>query len=56
MTRAITPETMDDRKGFEVNRTEGKKWFPKGKSGVNDEVEGYYGNPGFLMEPLKVML
>ena len=56
MTRTIVPETMDDRERFEMNRTEGKERLSKGKGGVDDKMESYYGNSGFLMEPLKVML
>ena len=41
MTRAITPETMDDRNEFEVDRTESKKGFPECKGRVEDEMEGY---------------
>ena len=55
MTRAIVPEIMDDRERFEMNGTEGKERFSKGKGGMNDKVEGYYGNSRFLMESLKVM-
>ena len=55
MTRAVTPKTVDNREGFEVNRTEGKKGFPKGECGMDDEVESYYGNPRFLVKPLEVM-
>ena len=55
MTRAVTPEAMDDRKGFEMDRAESKKGFPKGESRVDDEVEGYQRNPRFLMDPLEVV-
>ena len=56
MTWTIVPETMDDREWFELNRTESKEGFSKGECGMDDKVESYYRNPGFLMEPLKVML
>ena len=46
---------MDDGERFKVNRAKGKKWLPKGKGGVDDEVEGYYGNSRFHMKPLKVV-
>ena len=45
MTRAVVPETMDDGKWFKVNRTKGEVGFSEGESGVDDKVEGYYGNP-----------
>ena len=41
MARTVTPERMDDRKGFEVNRAKSKKGFPKDKGRVDDEVESY---------------
>ena len=56
MTRAIVPEAMDDGEWFKVNGAKGKERFSKGESGVDEKVEGYYGNPRFLMKPLKVML
>ena len=56
MTRAVTPKTMNNRKRFEVLRTKSEEGFCKGEGGMDDEVEGYKGNSGFLMEPLKVML
>ena len=56
MTRAITPETVNDGEGLEVDGTEGKKGLAECKCRMDDEVESYYRNPGFLMEPLKVML
>ena len=40
---------MNNREGFEMNRTEGEEGFPKGESGMDDEVKSYYGNPGFLV-------
>ena len=49
MARAITPEAMDDREGFEMNGTKGKKGFAECKGGMDNEVEGYYGNPRFLV-------
>ena len=38
-----------------MNTTKGKERFSKGKSGVDDKVECYYGNPRFCMKPLEVM-
>ena len=55
MVRAITPKAMDDREGFEMNGTKGKKGFTECKGRMDNEVEGYYGNPRFLVEPLEVM-
>ena len=54
MTWTVVPETMDDRERFEMNRVEGKEGFSEGEGGVDDKMKGYYGNSGFLMEPLKV--
>ena len=56
MTRAVTPKAMYNREGFEMLRTEGKKGFSKSKSRMDDEMEGYDGNPRFLVKPLKVVL
>ena len=56
MSGAIVPKTMDNGEWFKMDGTEREKRFSKGEGGVDDEVEGYYGNPRFLMEPLKVML
>ena len=56
MTRAITPKAMNNREGFKMLRTEGKKGFRKGEGRVDDEMEGYKGNSRFFMKPLEVML
>ena len=47
---------MDDREGFEMNGTKGKKGFAECKGRMDDEMEGYYGNPRFFVEPLEVVL
>ena len=56
MTRTITPKTVDDREGFEVDGTKGKKGFAECKRRMDDEVESYYGNSRFFVEPLKIVL
>ena len=56
MARTITPKTMDNGEGFEMDRPEGKKRFCKCEGRMDDEMEGDYRNPRFLMEPLKVVL
>ena len=56
MTGAITPKAMYNREGFEMLRTECEERFSEGKGGVDDEVEGYDGNPRFFVKPLKVVL
>ena len=56
MSRTITPKAVNDGEGFKVDGTEGKKGFSKGECRVDDKMECYYRNPGFLMEPLEVVL
>ena len=55
MTRTVVPETMDDRERFEMDGSKCEEGFSKGECGMDDKMEGYYRNPGFLMKPLKVM-
>ena len=56
MTQAITPNAVNNGEGFKLDGTEGKKGFSKSKCRMDDEVKGDNGNPGFLVEPLKVVL
>ena len=56
MARTITPKAMDDGKGFEMLRTEGKEGFCECKSGMDDEMEGDDGNSRLLVKPLKIVL
>ena len=55
MAGTVTPKAVYNRKGFEMLRTESEERFSESKSGVYNEVEGYNGNPRFLVEPLEVM-
>ena len=56
MTRAITPEAMNNRERFEMLRTKGEEGFCKGEGRMDDEVEGYYRDSRFFVKPLEVML
>ena len=55
MSGTVTPKTMYNREGFKMLGTEGKEGLGECKGGMDDKVEGYYGNPRFLMKPLEVV-
>ena len=56
MSRAVTPKTMNNRERFEMLRAKSEEGFCKGKSRVDDEMEGYKRNSRLFVEPLEVVL
>ena len=56
MTRAITPEAMNNRERFEMLRTKGEEGFCKGEGRMDNEMEGYERDSRLLMKPLEVVL
>ena len=56
MTRTVAPKAMYNREGFKVLGSKGKEGFGECKGGVDDKMEGDYGNPRLLVKPLEVVL